>query len=205
MANVISGQRPGKVLKTKLIDALMKQKEWGIIKHHVRSPEVKSTLTMKHALTQEKQVVEAERLINMDHVLFLKLIEGAYHRRSIIIDEFGKMGERMLNLMIDLEVAKEDRDGKLHFFKERMNINIYTHKRLALKLLNENYRPQTFGISNNWLSNQSILCDKKVLAPKILNVLKDANKRIRELMKEHEGIQSEKRDVLFVSLFSDAI
>lgn len=189
----------------KILDALIRQKEWGLISGKTKSNSTNKEVAIVKAMVGSKNIIEADKLIEIDHELFLRMIEGLYTTRASIVDEFGRRGTRLLNLLIELGIASEDKTGQLKYEMGDVSFNINTHKKLAQKLLNDNYKPKNFGLSNNWLTNQTVLCDKSVLGPKIVSVLREANQKIREVIKEHRALDIDKKDVVFVSMCSDTV
>lgn len=202
---VLKGKAVKKATTKKIIHSLIRQKEWGIINSKKLTDSEKKDIDIAKVMVGSKNIIDADKLIEIDHELFLRLIEGMYTSRASIIEEFGRRGTRLLNLLIELGIASEDKAGQLKFELDDVSFNIKTDKKLAQKLLDENYKPENFGLSNNWLTNQTVLCDKSVLGPLIVRILREANQKIREVIREHRALNNNKKDVVFITMCSDTV
>ena len=86
--------------------------------------------------------------------------------------------------------------------KETLNTSQETGQKLLQNLVTFNYDVSKFGEASNWLSVQYKAVDKTKVMPKLVEILKEANQKIREVLQSQNN---EGSDVVWAGMAMDTL
>jgi len=168
-------------------------------------PEMKQTFHKVYSGNHDVPFVPIEVETNFEnpstYELMLLATSDLKLTKEIILENYGKRGLATTNDLIKKGVLLELND-KILLSKGPVNAGQETVHKLLQNLLTFNYDINAFGRKDNWLSLQYESVDKDVVMPEVVNILKNANQKIRELLRSPS---SKGNDLVWIGLSSDTI
>lgn len=114
-----------------------------------------------------------------------------------IKEQYGKKGIQILEELLDKKILHRS-NGKIKLGPDkRINAGQDTVQKLLGNLVNLSYDVDSFGNKDNWLTVQYESVDKNYVLPKLMEIMKKANKEVRELFTSPSATGD---DVLWVGL-----
>lgn len=120
--------------------------------------------------------------------------------REKTLEEFGKKGIAILEKLLQNGILNEN-DGHIGI-SGKINAKQDTVHKLVQNLIQNNYDIEAFGDHRNWLSLQYESVNLEVVAPKVREILIEANQKIRDVMNAPE---SQGNEVVWASLVFDRL
>lgn len=123
--------------------------------------------------------------------------------RSYIKENFGKRGIDNLEELINKGLL-EEKEGKIAGAEDNINASQETVKILLTNLVTNNYKLKNFGskLDANWLTIQFESVDKEKVMPKLTDILREANAKIRKVMNDTDNAG---QDVVWTGLIMDSL
>lgn len=120
--------------------------------------------------------------------------------KEIAKEEFGKKGLSILERLLSENVLKE-KNGKISI-NGPINANQETVHKLLSNLIQMNYDVDAFGNKDNWLSLQYISANAEYVQPRLLEVFKNTNGEIREIL---NSPMAQGNDIVWAGMVMDTL
>ena len=131
----------------------------------------------------------------------LFVTSGVFVTAANIKEKFGSDGLKIVQDLLDKKILIKQGDEIL-LVKETLNTSQETGQKLLQNLVTFNYDVSKFGEASNWLSVQYKAVDKTKVMPKLVEILKEANQKIREVLQSQNN---EGSDVVWAGMAMDTL
>ena len=133
--------------------------------------------------------------------IMLFVTSGVFVTAANIKEKFGSDGLKIVQDLLDKKILIKQGDEIL-LVKETLNTSQETGQKLLQNLVTFNYDVSKFGEASNWLSVQYKAVDKTKVMPRLVEILKEANQKIREVLQSQNN---EGSDVVWAGMAMDTL
>ena len=168
-------------------------------------PELSQTFNRVYSGNKNLRFVEpeAEQFFE-DHRTFefmMMATSASGLTEAAVLKKYGMNGLQIVQGLVDRGLLKRNGDA-LYYATENVNFGQDTIHKLVQNLVTFNYDLDAFGNKLNWLSVQYESVDKDVVGPRMIEIMREANQKIRELLNSPEA---KGKDVVWASLATDSL
>ena len=135
-----------------------------------------------------------------NHELMIMATSNCGLTKEKTLEEFGKRGLATLEGLLAEGVLKEV-EGNISI-EGPVNAKQDTVQKLLVNLIRMNYDLEAFGDKEHWLSVQYESVDSEYVTPKLLEIYKNTNQEIRELL---NSPKSKGNDIVWAGLAMDTL
>lgn len=171
-----------------------------IAKHY---PELSQTFNRVYSGNKNLRFVEPEAdQFFEDHRTFefmMMATSASGLTEAAVLKKYGMNGLQIVQGLVERGLLKRNGDA-LYYTTENVNFGQDTIHKLAQNLITFSYDLEAFGNKLNWLSVQFESVNKDVVGPRMIEIMREANQKIRELLNSPEA---KGKDVVWASLGTD--